>query len=184
MAGDDKVGGKGVNSAAWRWLEVGWPGRRSLAVERRKGAETPSSHDKRHLGAIHRGWKKKEINAACRGHGDPPYGDRVGWEERVVESSGRSRAVEGGCIGAVGRGEGARQKEMVYCVLVRSLTHPCVSVACLWPPISGRAGAGWGMWVEDGERHGGVMLDLPSPGTAQPGDSPFRGHDPKRCGRK
>lgn len=127
MTGDNEVGVKCVNSAAWWWLEVGWHGRRLLVVERRKGAGTPSSHDKRHLGTIDRGWKKKEINAACcRGHGDPPDAERVEKRRaRVVESWALEQLEAGeGCIGAVGRGQGTRQKEMVYSQGLFSPTHP------------------------------------------------------------
>lgn len=182
MTGDNEVGVKCVNSAAWWWLEVGWHGRRLLVVERRKGAGTPSSHDKRHLGTIDRGWKKKEINAACcRGHGDPPDADRVD----KSESGGvmGTRAVGGGRGLHRRGGERAGRTSKRNGLLARTfLTHPSASVARLWPPISGRAGAAglkmgaaWGCHL--GSAH------------AQPGDRPCRegrsaATTPKRCGRK
>lgn len=177
MTGDDEVG-------VWWWLEVGWHGRRSLVVERRKGAETRSSHDKRHLGTMDR-WKKKEINAACcRGHGDLPT--ETGLRRAsggVMDSWRRVRAA------SAQWGEGrAHVKKKWFTGKVFS--HPPIRIrsplARLWPPISGRAGAGWGgegtlkMGATWGCHLGSAHPDS-SPGTDRPCPGrPFRGHDPQK----
>lgn len=175
---DDDEGG------VWWWLEVGWHGRRSLVVERRKGDETPSSHDQRHLGTIGSlgRWKKKEINAACcRGHGDLRMETGLRRASGGVMGSWR-RAM--GCIGAVGRGEGARQKEMVYWQAGKVFSHPPIRIRS--PFVAANIWQGWRCWSEDGSNMGVSSWICPS---TQPGDRPcpgrpFRGHDPKRCGRK
>lgn len=137
-------------------------------MERRKGDETPSSHDKRHLGTIGSlgRWKKKEINAACcRGHGDhPPYGDRV--EKSEWWSHGQLEAGDGlhRRSGERGGRTSKRNGLLASWQGLFSPTHPYPKPVC-GRQYLGRAGAAgrkmgatWGCHL--GSAH------PPSPGTA------------------
>lgn len=98
-----------------------------------RGDETPSSHDKRHLGTIGSlgRWKKKEINAACcRGHGDLRMETGLRRASGGVMGSWR-RAM--GCIGAVGKRGGRTSKRNGLLASWQGLfspTHPYPKPVC------------------------------------------------------